>query len=96
VDVKLAKALDEGKLSRGYTLRTDVRAGCHVGPWANVRQAYVESAANVGNGLDFKIGQWDNILVMNPPTATKNARNWTRSYGYTIEGDRTHRVLAAI
>jgi len=40
--------------------------------------------ANVGNGLDFKIGQWDNILGYESTDSYKNP-NWTRSYGYTIE-----------
>jgi len=95
VDVKIAKPLDEGKWSAGYTaeamLGDEGRAA--LGSWYPIREAYVSLRANVGNGLDFKLGEWDNILGFESTDAMNNP-NWTRSYGYTIEPTEHIGVLA--
>jgi hypothetical protein len=86
VDIAIEKPLDEGKWSAGY--RAELMYGPNaygaLGSWAPLRQAYVSLRANVGNGLDFKLGEWDNILGYEGTDAMNNP-NFTRSYGYTIE-----------
>jgi hypothetical protein len=49
----------------------------------NVRQAYVALRVPVGNGLDFKLGRFDDLLGYESSDSYKNP-NYTRSYGYTI------------
>jgi hypothetical protein len=94
VDIKIAKPLDEGKLSAGYTVELMLGPDVQVGPYGGgIRQAYVELRANVGNGLDFKVGQWDSVLGYESTDAYKNP-NWTRSYGYSIEPTEHVGVLA--
>jgi len=94
VDVKLSKPLDAGSWAAGYTLELMAGPDAVVGTIPNVRQAYVETRANVGNGLDLKFGQWDNLLGYETADAMNNP-NWTRSYGYTIEPTEHVGVLAA-
>jgi hypothetical protein len=84
VDIAIEKPLDEGKWSAGYRAEVMLGPDFTWGPWAGIRQAYVSLRANVGNGLDFKLGQWDNILGYEG-TDAMNDPNFTRSYGYTIE-----------
>ena len=85
VDVKIAKPLDEGQWSAGYTVELMYGPDGTFGPYgAPLRQAYVEMRAPVGNGIDLKLGQWDNVLGFES-TDSLNNLNWTRSYGYTIE-----------
>jgi hypothetical protein len=99
VDVKIAKPLDEGKLSAGYTLELMYgpdAAGVSgaLGGSAPIRQAYVEMRANVGNGLDFKAGAWDSPLGFESTDTYKNP-NWSESYGKTIEPTEEVGVLAS-
>jgi hypothetical protein len=96
VDVKFSKPLDEGKWSAGYTLELmygpdavsalsglgSVIGG--IGGSTPIREAFVDLRANVGNGLDFRVGAFDNILGYESTDDWKNP-NWSRSYGYTIE-----------
>ena len=49
-----------------------------------VKQAYVLLHAPLGNGLDFKLGNWDPIIGYEVSDAPFDP-NFTRSYGYTIE-----------
>src|SRR5579872_4120399 len=49
-----------------------------------IKQAYLDLKAPLGNGLEFKLGQWDTILGYEVFETTLNP-NFTRSYGYTIE-----------
>jgi len=96
VDIKIAKPLDEGKWSAGYTaevmLGPDATAA--LGGFYPIRQAYVSLRANVWNGLDFKLGEWDNLLGYESTDAMNNP-NYTRSYGYTIEPTEHVGLLAA-
>jgi len=50
----------------------------------NIRQAYVDLKAPVGNGLDIKVGVWNTLLGYEVFESGNNP-NFTRSYGYTIE-----------
>jgi hypothetical protein len=86
VDIKIAKPLDEGQWSAGYTveLMYGPDATTALGAWAPIRQAYVDLRVPVGNGIDLKLGEWDNVLGFES-TDSMNNLNWTRSYGYTIE-----------
>jgi hypothetical protein len=53
----------------------------------------VDLRVPVGNGLDFKVGEWDQLLGYESTDSYKNP-NWTRSYGYTIEPTEHVGVLA--
>ena len=95
VDIKITKPLDEGQWAAGYTAELNVgpNAAVALGGFAPIRQAYIELRANVGNGIDFKVGQWDNILGFEGTDSYANL-NWSRSYGYTIEPTEHVGVLA--
>jgi len=91
VDVKIAKAQEENKWSGGYVLElmfgpdgAGITGGNSLGGAEYIRQAYVSLAVPVGNGLDFQIGRWDNLLGYESSDSYKNP-NWTRSYGYSME-----------
>jgi len=95
VDVKISKGLDETQWAAGYTaeLMYGPNANNALGSFYPLRQAFVDLRANVGNGLDFKLGEWDNLLGFEGTDAMNNG-NWTRSYGYTIEPTEHIGVLA--
>jgi len=96
VDIKLSKPLEEGDWSAGYTaeLNYGPDAGVALGGFAPLRQAFVALRAPVGNGLDFQIGEWDNLIGYESTDSYKNP-NFTRSYGYTIEPTEHVGVLAS-
>jgi len=96
VDIKLSKPLEEGQWSAGYTaeLNYGPDAGVALGGFAPIRQAYVALRMPVGNGIDWQIGQWDNIIGYESTDSYKNP-NFTRSYGYTIEPTEHVGVLAS-
>jgi hypothetical protein len=97
VDIKITKPLDEGQWSAGYTAELNVGpdAAAVEGVFAPIRQAYVELRVPIpdSNGLDFKVGQWDNIIGFEGTDSYANL-NWTRSYGYSIEPTEHVGVLA--
>ena len=95
VDIKITKVLDEGQWAAGYTAELNVgpNAAVALGGFAPIRQAYIELRAPLGNGLDLKVGQWDNILGFEGTDSYANL-NWSRSYGYTIEPTEHIGVLA--
>jgi hypothetical protein len=91
VQVGLEKALDEGTWSAGY------KAEMWFGPDAAglpgrlgastdaaIKQAYVALRAPLGNGLDFKIGQFDTIIGYEVASSYANP-NFSRSYGFALE-----------
>jgi hypothetical protein len=86
VDVKIAHPQDETGWSAGYV------AELSYGPDAMaidndaypIRQAYVALHMPVGNGIDWQLGRWDNLLGYESSDSYKNP-NFTRSYGYTME-----------
>jgi hypothetical protein len=47
----------------------------------------------IGNGLDWQLGRWDNLLGYESSDAMKDP-NWTRSYGYTAEPTEHTGLLA--
>jgi hypothetical protein len=85
VDIRLQKALDEAQWSAGYVaeLMFGPDSGAITADPA-IRQAYVEFRAPVGNGLDFQMGRWDNLIGYESNDSYKNP-NWTHSYGYSLE-----------
>jgi hypothetical protein len=86
VDIKLSKPFDSGKWSAGYVAELNYgpdAAGIDAGA-APIRQAYVDLEMPFGNGLEVKLGRWDNLLGYETSDAMNNP-NWTRSYGYSFE-----------
>jgi len=90
VDVKISKPQDETGWSAGYTAELsygpDAQAidnGGGDGTYP-IRQAFVALHMPVGNGIDWQLGRWDNLLGYESSDSYKNP-NFTRSYGYTFE-----------
>jgi len=96
VDIKLSKAIEEGKWSAGYVaeLSYGPDATAIDGGAAPIRQAYVDLGIPIGNGLELKLGRWDNLLGYEGSDAMNNP-NWTRSYGYTFEPTEHTGLLAS-
>ncbi len=93
VSLSLTKPLDEGEWSAGYNVQM------LIGPWATERgtrsiigaggdialnEAVILLRAPVGNGIDFKIGQFGTYNGYEAFDTYKNP-NWSRSYGFFIE-----------
>jgi hypothetical protein len=91
--VRLLKPLDETPWAAGYDI------DLFYGPDANalgttstglagsdfvIKQAYVNLRTPVGNGIEWKLGVFDNWIGYESTEAPSNP-NFTRSYGYTIE-----------
>jgi hypothetical protein len=100
IDIKLSKPIEEGKWSAGYVAElnygpdaTAIDNGAGAGT-APIRQAYVDLGIPVGNGLELKMGRWDNILGYETSDAMNNP-NWTRSYGYSFEPTEHTGLLAS-
>jgi hypothetical protein len=103
VSLELSKPLDEGQWSAGYRVQTIL------GPDAVTRgtrsiiggqsgdialhEAYVALRAPVGNGLDFKLGQWATPIGYESFDGYKNP-NYSRSYAFALE-PATHTGLLA-
>jgi hypothetical protein len=86
VDVKIAKPEDESPWAAGYVVELSfgpdasaIDAGAYP-----IRQAYIELKMPVGNGIDWQLGRWDNLLGYESSDSYKNP-NYTRSYGYSFE-----------
>jgi hypothetical protein len=96
IDIKLQKALEEGQWSAGYVAELNYGPDAIAidGGAAPIRQAYVELRAPVGNGLDFQIGRFDNLLGYESSDSYKNP-NFTRSWGYTLEPTEHTGILAS-
>jgi hypothetical protein len=96
VDIKLSKPLEEGKWSAGYVAELSYgpdAQGIDAGAYP-IRQAYVDLGIPVGNGLELKLGRFDNIIGYETSDAMNNP-NWTRSYGYSMEPTEHTGVLAS-
>jgi hypothetical protein len=102
VDIKLSKPIEEGKWSAGYVAELNygpdakaidngISAGTSTYP---IRQAYVDLGIPLGNGLELKLGRWDNIIGYETSDAMNNP-NWTRSYGYSFEPTEHTGLLAS-
>jgi hypothetical protein len=86
VDVKIARAEDETPWAAGYVAELSYgpdAEGIDGGAYP-IRQAYVELKIPVGNGIDWQLGRWDNLLGYEVSDAYKDP-NYTRSYGYSFE-----------
>jgi hypothetical protein len=86
VDIKISKPQDATDWAAGYTLELNYGpdAAQILGGFAPIRQAFVALKTPVGNGINWQIGQWDNLLGYEVADSYKNP-NFSRSYGYTIE-----------
>jgi len=100
VDIRIAKDLEEGSWSAGYVAELnygpDAKAidnGSGDGTYP-IRQAYVTMRMPIGNGLDWKLGRFDNLLGYESSDSYKNP-NYTRSYGYTFEPTEHTGLLAS-
>jgi hypothetical protein len=96
VDLKIARAEDESQWAAGYVgeISLGPDAVAIDGGAYPIRQAYVELKVPIGNGIDFQLGRWDNLLGYEGSDAYKNP-NWTRSYGYTFEPTEHTGLLAS-
>jgi len=101
VDIKLVKPLEEGQWSSGYTaeMMFGPDAGFVTGGGSGelgqaVREAHVDLRMPIGNGLDWQIGRFGNILGYESTTSYQNP-NWTHSYAWTIEPTEHTGVLAS-
>jgi hypothetical protein len=96
VDIKLSRPMEQGKWSAGYVaeLSYGPDATAIDGGAAPLRQAYVDLGIPIGNGLELKLGRFDNILGYETSDAM-NDPNWTRSYGYSMEPTEHTGLLAS-
>jgi hypothetical protein len=96
VDIKIAKAEDETPWAAGYVAELSYGPDAQAidGGAYPIRQAFVELNMPIGNGLDWQLGRWDNLLGYESSDAYKNP-NWTRSYGYTAEPTEHTGLLAS-
>jgi len=86
VDVRIAHPQDETGWSAGYVAELSVgpdAIGIDAGAYP-IRQAYVALHMPVGNGIDWQLGRWDNVLGYESSDSYKNP-NWSRSWGYSYE-----------
>jgi hypothetical protein len=96
LDVKIAKAEDESPWAAGYVLELSYGPDAEAidGGAYPIRQGYVEMRMPIGNGLDWQLGRWDNLLGYESSDAYKDP-NWSRSYGYTAEPTEHTGLLAS-
>jgi hypothetical protein len=96
VDIKISKPLDETGWSAGYVaeLSYGPDAAAIDGGAYPIRQAYVALHMPVGNGIDWQLGRWDNLLGYEGSDSYKDP-NYTRSYGYTFEPTEHTGLLGA-
>lgn len=101
VKLALEKPLDEGTWAAGYKVESwfGPDAGGLPGVLGGgndiaLKQAYVALRAPIGNGLDFKVGQFDPIIGYENPDSYTNP-NFSRSWGNTIEPFGHQGVLAS-
>jgi hypothetical protein len=96
VSLNLSKPTGEGDWGAGYNVQLlfgPSAVGYNNSPFGvtgglpsdfSLKDTYVSLHAPVGNGLDFKIGTWSELLGYEVYDYGSNP-NWTRSYGYEIE-----------
>jgi Putative beta-barrel porin-2, OmpL-like. bbp2 len=88
VKLQLEKPIDEGTWTAGYKVETMFGPDANALPGvlsANggvaIKQAYAALRAPVGNGIDFKIGQFDPIVGYEVTDSSANP-NFSRSFGF--------------
>ena len=96
VSVSLEKPLDAtDNWASGY--KVEFVTGQDAQDWSGVKngvkQAYAALRAPIGNGIDFKMGQFDTVIGYESFNAGANP-NYTRSYGWAME-PTTHQGLLA-
>jgi hypothetical protein len=90
VDLVLDKPEDENPWASGYHVELmfgpDAVGGAFGGPAAstNLREAYVRLRTPIGNGIDWQIGVFGNIIGYESTSDILDP-NYTRSYAWTIE-----------
>jgi hypothetical protein len=86
VDVRIVKAEDDSQWAAGYVVELSYGPDATAidGGAAPIRQAYVELKMPIGNGIDWQLGRWDNLLGYESSDSYKNP-NYSRSYGYSFE-----------
>lgn len=103
IDLTVSKSLDESEWAAGYKAELwfgpDANAYASSSTFANtsdfnIRQAYVELRAPVGNGIDFKVGVFDTVIGYEVSNHDANP-NFGRSYGWGIEPTSHTGVLAS-
>ncbi len=95
VGITIEKPLDETEWAAGY--KVDLLFGPDAEDYGTtlnstgldssqfaIKQAYIALRAPLGNGLDFKIGVYDNPLSYESFESFRNP-NYSRSYGYLLE-----------
>ena len=86
VKLQLEKPIDEGTWSAGYKVETMFGPDANVMPGAltsgvAIKQAYAALRAPIGNGIDFKVGQFDPIVGYEVTDSYANP-NFSRSLGF--------------
>ena len=86
VKLQLEKPIDEGTWSAGYKFETMFGPDANVMPGVltsgvAIKQAYAALRAPIGNGIDFKLGQFDPIVGYEVTDSYANP-NFSRSLGF--------------
>ena len=86
IKLQLEKPIDEGTWSAGYKVETMFGPDANVMPGAltsgvAIKQGYAALRAPIGNGIDFKIGQFDPIVGYEVTDSYANP-NFSRSLGF--------------
>ena len=89
VNIALDKPQDESPWASGYHVELnwgtdEINALGASSKDIAIRQAYVALRTPIGNGIDWKVGAFDNIIGYEGNTDGANP-NYTRSYGYSVE-----------
>jgi len=86
VDVRISHPQDETGWGAGYVAELSYGPDAMAidGGAYPIRQAYVALHMPVGNGIDWQLGRWDNILGYESSDSYKNP-NYTHSYAWTAE-----------
>lgn len=92
INLTLEKPLDEGQWSAGYRVEMmygpDANALASSSTFASsdfaIKEAYVALRAPLGNGLDFKLGVWTELLGYEVMESGNNP-NFSRSWGFSLE-----------
>jgi hypothetical protein len=86
IKLQLEKPIDEGTWSAGYKVETMFGPDANVMPGAltsgvAIKQGYAALRAPIGNGIDFKVGQFDPIVGYEVTDSYANP-NFSRSLGF--------------
>jgi hypothetical protein len=86
IKLQLEKPIDEGTWSAGFKVETMFGPDANVMPGAltsgvAIKQGYAALRAPIGNGIDFKIGQFDPIVGYEVTDSYANP-NFSRSLGF--------------